>query len=718
MATIIAFITWILVLYGVHLLMLPLFLRVSRNYLTAYGVSRALSFFVFAYGVWTVGLITGSSTFTIAVIIAAMLLIARFLFKCDSLINSPTEAEANEVFRIEAFYFAITLCVWVQTFFHPEIYWGEKPMDFTFLNYFTRLDSLPPMDPWASGNGLGYYYFGDFTLGLLHKISGLPTRIGYSFSLAMIAGNVAITLFTFFRTWFRFRAAAISAASVFLMGTFDTLYLFCTNKFPFGFDLYWATSRTLKSPGMNEYPLWSFLFADLHAHVIAIPIVIATTMYFAHLVLAYFEEDSPVSLPLVVAIATGWGMLVATNSWDYITVGVILGLGFLLLITRKPQKFWKISRDGLGSLVGSILVSLPFHLSVKTKASIGWGYVFPEEFNTFDQVFRIYGHWALGALIAGGLFLLEQKRRISLERSPLRIIRIILVAAIPLLIALGSAHQRQSVVFMIPAGVILIASLMTALGAILFYGESNQDYRRNIFGFYLIAAGVLLSLSECLYFMDRMNTTFKVYNVIWSLFGAAAVGLLALVWQQKSARIISAVLYAPCIVATIMLIAMMTTFNRINSPRPSIDGTSYLSQFNPNEQQAFRWLNQNIHGTPTIVEAFGPSYQEYTRFAMHTGLPVILGWEYHVQQRGTMDSDKRKQDIQRIYTSPDVHQRMQSLNFYGAQIIVIGKQERKAYGEFIEQFFIDNPAYFRSIYSFGSGDSKISLYTHRYAKSL
>ena len=36
------------------------------------------------------------------------------------------------------------------------------------------------------------------------------------------------------------------------------------------FDYFWATSRVIKDT-INEYPLWSFLFADLHAHVLVIP---------------------------------------------------------------------------------------------------------------------------------------------------------------------------------------------------------------------------------------------------------------------------------------------------------------------------------------------------------------------------------------------------------------------------------------------------------------
>src|SRR6185369_4736077 len=40
------------------------------------------------------------------------------------------------------------------------------------------------------------------------------------------------------------------------------------------FDYFWATSRVIKDT-INEYPLWSFLFADLHAHMMVIPITLS-----------------------------------------------------------------------------------------------------------------------------------------------------------------------------------------------------------------------------------------------------------------------------------------------------------------------------------------------------------------------------------------------------------------------------------------------------------
>ena len=65
--------------------------------------------------------------------------------------------------------------------FQPEIFWGEKPMDFTFLNFFTRLDEIPPLDPWAAGQPMHYYYFGNYLMALLVKTTGVHPGVGRGF---------------------------------------------------------------------------------------------------------------------------------------------------------------------------------------------------------------------------------------------------------------------------------------------------------------------------------------------------------------------------------------------------------------------------------------------------------------------------------------------------------------------------------------------------------
>jgi uncharacterized membrane protein len=219
--------------------------------------------------------------------------------------------------------------------------------------------------------------------------------------------------------------------------------------------------------------------------------------------------------------------------------------------------------------------------------------------------------------------------------------------------------------------------------------------------------------------MDRMNTLFKVYNVIWGILAVGTLLLVCHVQQSRWARFASWSILMPAVAASLLLIGIMCRFNRIESvARPSWNGTAYLQTFNPVEQRAFTWLQEHVQGTPTLVEAFGPSYQEYTRFAMHTGLPVVLGWEYHVQQRGTRDAQQRKEDIRTIYQEQNIRLTMRALNRYNVSIIVVGKLERDLYGKDVEAKFLNNPAYFKRIFSYTEGAHSISLYTHRYAKSL
>ncbi|MCG4627878.1 DUF2298 domain-containing protein, partial [Anaerostipes hadrus] len=70
----------------------------------------------------------------------------------------------KQVLTVEKLFYGTTALFLVLRSCQPEIFWGEKPMDFTFLNYFIRLEQLPPQDPWAAGHVMQYYYFGTYLL--------------------------------------------------------------------------------------------------------------------------------------------------------------------------------------------------------------------------------------------------------------------------------------------------------------------------------------------------------------------------------------------------------------------------------------------------------------------------------------------------------------------------------------------------------------------------
>jgi len=119
----------------------------------------------------------------------------------------------------------------------------------------------------------------------------------------------------------------------------------------------------------------------------------------------------------------------------------------------------------------------------------------------------------------------------------------------------------------------------------------------------------------------------------------------------------------------------------VPTEKPSLDGMAYLKTKAPDELAAYEWLNRNIRGIPVILEAQGPSYQEFTRVSMNTGLPTVLGWEYHVFQRAHAwpDINRRKADIQLAYTSPDKDTVAAILDKYHVKLVVVGALERRTY---------------------------------------
>jgi len=101
------------------------------------------------------------------------------------------------------------------------------------------------------------------------------------------------------------------------------------------------------------------------------------------------------------------------------------------------------------------------------------------------------------------------------------------------------------------------------------------------------------------------------------------------------------------------------------------------------DRQALEWLRQNVHGIPTIIEANTPLYRWGSRVSIYTGLPTIIGWDWHQkQQRSVLPGqtiDQRIEDVRTIYNSTDLDQTRQLLNRYNVQYIYVGPLERIYY---------------------------------------
>ncbi|MCP4624465.1 MAG: hypothetical protein GY850_13200 [bacterium] len=127
--------------------------------------------------------------------------------------------------------------------------------------------------------------------------------------------------------------------------------------------------------------------------------------------------------------------------------------------------------------------------------------------------------------------------------------------------------------------------------------------------------------------------------------------------------------------------------------------------------QAIVWLQKNIKGSPVILEAEGPLYSWTSRISIHTGLPTVIGWDWHQrQQRASADPqqvEKRIEDVRQIYSAADPDQILPLLKKYRVSYIYVGPLETTRYPrKGIQKFKRYDGRYWTSVYR----SEKVSIY--------
>ena len=102
------------------------------------------------------------------------------------------------------------------------------------------------------------------------------------------------------------------------------------------------------------------------------------------------------------------------------------------------------------------------------------------------------------------------------------------------------------------------------------------------------------------------------------------------------------------------------------------------------DYRAIRWMQDNVQGSPVIAEA-APAGIQYTwlgRFSIYTGLPDVVGWEWHQIQQRLLFSDTvrfRGLDEDAFYTTTDANAARDFLRKYNVRYIIVGQLERAKY---------------------------------------
>ena len=632
---------------------------------------------------------------------------------------------------------------------------GEKPMDLAYLSATVRSTVMPPLDPWFSGGAINYYYFGHFTVAAMIKATGIPTTTAFNLAVplffALTAGgafslgyNLAEGARLALRrsgavvvpAWSAVCAGLAAVMFIVILGNLDGAmqlaqgaweYVARGNVFP-NFD-YWRSSRMMPPdpPGfeITEFPFFTFLFADLHAHLMALPLTLLVMgLGISNLLGAYSGANLRARLPVLGVLGLALGALWATNAWDgptYLGLSLLLlGVGEWVQRRRAGPATLRNAVVALAwlrnALVASVLVLgaavvlwLPYHLRLTTTLD---GIIPAPVQTTLWRYLAIHGLFIFlaGSFLAAALWrertYLSDLGRQLLASPPGR------YAAVAGCFLLGTLFIALGIAGFGTVAFLLLLALPT--GVLAWCWLRNVEAHSRPEAPYVTVAILMLGLAFAIGIgvdlvvvedgLERLNTVFKLYLQAWVLFAVAGAyglwrllfveGLLRrltwphLLWGAAAgALIIGALAYpVPAVQARVG--------ERTHTTPWTLDGTAYMEEaVYPDEHgrlplkgdlQAIEWLQANVDRSPVVLEGVTPPYRWGARVSAYTGLPTVVGWDWHeiVRKCGLAPCPAvhaRLRDVERAYSTSDPREALAVLRKYDVSYVYVGELERLYY---------------------------------------
>ena len=482
------------------------------------------------------------------------------------------------------------------------------------------------------------------------------------------------------------------------------------------------------SPHITEFPFFTFLYGDLHAHMMVIPFTLLVMGLGLSLVVGLRNNSHIWAFVSAVALALALGSLWVINSADYPSYLLLtLALLALALYFKHGHPFFRLLMFvGLASgvVAVSILAFLPFHeynqaFATSLEAS-KWQ-------TPVDRFLGIHGLF----LFVIATFLVYSARETlmtvirslvpPLNRKPggvasrtlgpsLTWLRWILGLGLFFTVLLAIAGYWMVVM-------LLVLLMLAGVSVWDNLGSENEERAFASVPMVLLALGLAIAIGVDFVRTEgdigRMNTLFKYYMQVWVLLGLASAYML---WQ-----LVDRGLFRPrwtwlkrawlgvvaLLIGSSLIYTALGTRDRIDyrfNPTPAtLDGTAFMDtavhvalgyhQQPPFQlkwdRDAIRWLQDNVSGSPVILEAHNdtPGWAQYSwssRFANYTGLPTVLGWPGHQrQQRGDYQYAifERIDRVREIYDTTDIVRAQELLRRYDVKYVVVGALERIYYSE-------------------------------------
>ncbi len=541
-------------------------------------------------------------------------------------------------------------------FVNPTISYAEKFMDHGFLASVIRNPVVPPLDPWFSGGTLNvYYYLGYWMFGCLAITSGVPSNVAFNLALPTVfalAGVVTYAIGTLLLERFRWVTLLI-----FFLPNPSFFYNLALGE-PLT-SILWDSTRTIANT-INEYPFFSFIWGDVHAHVVSIFNQVSLIFLLLFAYKRWESLDSRGKWLICILSALSLGSMPLINTWDVLIYSPITLLFGLLILWRNRSSLRSITSWLYLCVVPplAILCYLPFYLELQTNTG-GIGIV-PASLSSSVPEF----------LLVNGLFIaifVAVLHRDIINRP------IFLLVVVPFVIT-G-----------------YLAAAVAVIPLVYLLARKEQDFS----GILAMAGLVIIILCELVYLKDnmgdtyfRMNTVFKCYLPAWLMLGLSSFQLVA----QKAADwkkipVFSSRKTAVMTFTVILILFALPFVIQYNAGygTGTLDGLAYLSVTHPGDAGGVAYLRA-LPGDERIVEAEEGDYSYYSRISSFTGIPTIIGQPFHeFMWRGVDTSwlSIREDDVKAIYEQSN--ETVQLMKKYNATLLYVGDPEREQYNVSLPQ---------------------------------
>ena len=353
-----ATVVWLIALALLGLATLPATLLLLRAFPDlGWGLARTVGLVAVGYLVW-IGASLGVSRFTLPWIIVAVVLTA---FASWGGLRGQLPPLLYEVRRRRPVIIASELAFLVGFGFflflrslNPDLwhtYWGgEKPMEMAYISAIGRSATFPPYDPWFAGGVMNYYYYGFYLMALLWKLTGVPPEIGFQLAAATLAGLVTAAAFSL-------SAALCSRAlrlehprAIVSCGVLGTVLLVAMGNLDAVGQIvatrslrvdYWQSSRVVDY-AITEFPYFSLLWADVHPHLLALPVMLLLlALLYAWLLRPPDTRGGFWPWLWSGAAALTGGSIAVINSWDLPLTVLFTGAVLVTAALRNKRRPWR-----------------------------------------------------------------------------------------------------------------------------------------------------------------------------------------------------------------------------------------------------------------------------------------------------------------------------------------------------------------------------------------